>query len=659
MLRKGHKQFFKNFELQFGIQTAIILWSLFVCLNSFVYIFFGITQIGALIVLLSIIFFSFFLLNKKVIKYEYAPTEVQTSDQKPWYKNGLGYVIFLDIFLLFILWQTRVDFPLRTPWLQIPTSFFVLFGLSSLVLLFLFETRRFNNHISVSVLSLHYLLFFGTLIFVFRFGFGYDSIIHQASEIHIAKFGQLLPLKPFYIGQYATVVSFHLLLGMPIWLVDRVLVPLFASITLPLLSFYSLHHGYGVKRQRALALSACIFLFPISEFTFTVPHNLSVLYLMWWIFLLPFYQRFRGFITLFLIACAAALTHPLSGIPLLIMTFLVYCLRAIKESKSTVASYLIACSTLLCVIFVAVSPMLMFAFYRIKIGLPPFVVRSFADGFEYWLNLFRSPYVFSGDIPLRTLYQWGYFYWFTFPIIACLGLVFVKKIFPFRKVFFAFLIGILGSTFCMAMFMQIPGVKPWEQDEFVLRLKSLLPIISIPAVLLVIDTVLEGIKRRSILVGFIFFIAATMTINYYFIYPQENRIATFTGWNIGKGDAEAVRIIDQITAGKPYVVLTDQLVSAVALRDLGYHRTLETAAGDHLFIYPIAADELLAPYADKALYESIIRSDIDELHKRTGASVFIVVHNFWYRLEQIINEVSYAGGTEISSPPTMMIWRFY
>ncbi|MBI4143224.1 hypothetical protein HY480_05105, partial [Candidatus Uhrbacteria bacterium] len=120
--------------------------------------------------------------------------------------------------------------PIRSPWSVVPAPFFILFALG---VAFAVQVGAISGIATTLLLSSL------VAILVYPIGFGFDHFIHAAAERIIAMTGALSPRPLFYSGHYGLVVLLASALpGVPIGLVDRLLVP---AVTTLLVVPFALH----------------------------------------------------------------------------------------------------------------------------------------------------------------------------------------------------------------------------------------------------------------------------------------------------------------------------------------------------------------------------------------------------------------------------------
>src|SRR3989338_6712302 len=159
-------------------------------------------------------------------------------------------------------------------WTVVGPRFFILFAIATTLLLWFLQKSK-TTKTNLFLIILHHALILTVALIVFKHGFGFDPIIHQATEQWIAEHGFILPKQPYYISQYMLVIFLNSLTHLPIALLDNALVPMLSLITASLITFFSFSRTS--HSDNIFPVLALIPLVPLTFFTFTTPNNLALL----------------------------------------------------------------------------------------------------------------------------------------------------------------------------------------------------------------------------------------------------------------------------------------------------------------------------------------------------------------------------------------------
>ncbi len=619
---------------------GILWWCLFVVALTITYVVVSITTLSALFAALCCTV-AVVLLKKHIQKEDLGPICSTAFGQ-------LAIAIGLDLFLLAFFWLVRTDATLHSPWTVSPITLgiCIAYGLSTALLLFSFKSvSRMHG---TAALVIHFFTTYGVSLLAFRYGFGYDPIIHQTAERYIIEHGRILPLQPFYIGQYSVVAALSLLTRIPVELIDRLLVPVLSSITIPVCAYHGLMKGYGLSHGRALAVTMLSLIYPLSQVTFTVPYNLTVVYAIWWFFLLPCYRR-SAFDRGMVYACVAAAmaSHPLVGIPMLIATAAI---RYVKRHAWI--------SIWVGIISVSVALIAMFGAVRMLAGLSPFDFSLMQDGIQRYVSLFLPYQIPSFPSIFFSVYWYEYFIKNIVPLVTIIFLPFLSIPSPARIGLLVLSVGSYLGIFGFMSLISLPGIVQLEQYEFILRLKDSIGYMLSASLLIAITREMPALPvLKMVPTGIIIAIAASYSL--FLTYPQINEARAFAGPNVSKDDISAVAFIEKLHPEKNYVALAPNLQAVVGLRSVGFDRTFLTPGGKPAHVYPISPSEPLFLYADALLNDSFNEQMLVDLKRLTGGRyIYILVPSSWWAKNAVIKEVQHYGAQEIKNDTSLTIYRF-
>ncbi|MEK7648900.1 MAG: hypothetical protein AAB400_03200 [Patescibacteria group bacterium] len=632
---------------------GIFAFSVFVILSSIAYLTVGITLLSSFVVLLGSILIAF------AAQRSFPVSEKQPLTDKK--IHVLAYLlpssaILFDCIFLFALWNARTNAPLQTPWSLVPWWMFVCVAISFFCLVQTALRASVVSRIQWVAMSVHFFTIYGIALIAFPYGFGYDPLIHQTAEEYIKLHGVITPLQPLYIGQYGIVSALSFLTAIPIDIIDRFLVPILVVATLPFIIFFGLVRGYGCSVRRAHIAIVLFTLYPLTELTFTVPHNLTVILLLWWIFLAPIWQQHVfSKIILWCISLAAMAIHPLIGVPLVISTLALslHTWKVVQRHRIALLFGVGAC--------IGVALVTLFAIYRFMHGMTLFESRTLSSAFEKIKSILAFPRsVGMASLGSSIINYYEYFIKATFFVIGIVCSIVYSKKTHLHIPSSSLAIGLAIAAFGLSMYITLPGIVVNEQGEFAARLYRIIPAIFFPLLIsFPLPMILKQILNNGIVrVLSISILSISAALSLYLMYPQVNEFKPRAGWNASADDFEAVRFIEDIEKGGEYVVASDQLFAAVGLRVLGFEKTFKNALSDKMHTYAISPIESLYPYSNYFLYGEVNEEIIHNLKKVIqDRPLYLVVHSYWYRQRGIEREVEGLGGSKILISPSITVYR--
>jgi hypothetical protein len=513
--------------------------------------------------------------------------------------------VVLDGLIIGLCLQARTSAPIVSPWDLLPGWIFAIFALATALLAL--GTRFIPRHVQTTLFVFHAIAAWGVAAIVYRLGFGFDPFIHQAAEQHLVTHGSISLQTPLYIGQYSLVWLLQKVSHLSVIQIDRWLVPILSLGLIPLLQ----------RTHRLLPLA--LFLLPVSAFSFTIPFHLALLLFICAICLSQSSVRTHSFFFLGACAVATILIHPLIGIPCLVFVLGVFLGKTRWEKF---APFIPALGIPLGLLGAMASYA---ALQHASLHLP--TLGSIQASLT---ALFGTPYQLSTTaIGLSFVYIFLSFW----PLIfGLLGLQEnLREQTPWKKYRLATALGLFTAAIILACFIRLPDIIAHEQFEFPLRLLHVAPFLLLPDVALFLERLLPGKTKQKyiIAVGSALAIGVIAASQWFGSYPQQNEISPRYAPSVSEYEYAALAWIEEQRDGKPFVVLSHQMLAAAALQQKGFDQTITTCYGTHLS-YAIPTGGAL--YQD---FLAVTRStQLEETLKRVkacygDASLFIVLPRYW------------------------------
>jgi|GEM_PF-5429167 len=159
-----------------------------------------------------------------------------------------------------------------TPWINAHWFAFVLFfGLSFFLIK---RTLEKKNNDLVNLVFLFSVI--GLVGLKYPYAYGFDTMLHQAALKHIAAYGQIAPLTPFYVGQYVLEIVFHFFTGWDFSIIERWFMPAAFAILIFLAGRYFLKKNMPAAPAGIIPI-AVLFMIP-SQFIYTSPYAFALLW---------------------------------------------------------------------------------------------------------------------------------------------------------------------------------------------------------------------------------------------------------------------------------------------------------------------------------------------------------------------------------------------
>lgn len=531
-----------------------------------------------------------------------------------WPKLGLAIVSLIGpLFLTTVLLSDIFGDTILSPWVYLGKLYWLGVAISLAIGLYALHTiRSYGFH--YLLLGLWYTTIYGVLLFSHPIAFGFDQHIHVASMQWILDHGLLEPKVPYYLGQYFLAIPVAELMNISLDWVSRALVPIGAALLLPYMLLQK-----KVEKKALLLLP----ILPLASLTFTTPNNLAILISLLTIAAVWSWWGKESKTTYFFVSLLivwALITHAFIGLPLLVIVAICYSRHNWQRA----------------------------ALFTIGLILLPILLTLYGgaiiSGFNLsaFFDLFRQPHYYIGVIGS---YFWNlvYTYKVVLPLVIALvsivGLVSHWRDTLVRRLSVGILM-VTASSLLIASSVRFPALISYEQGDYAARLLQLCTVLCVPLFLLGLHTFLTSKRlphiRPLLLVGMI----PLLLVSYYFTYPTRDAISYYTGVNIRPADIAAIEFIESHTAGEPYIVLTNQTISAGALSTYGFDRYIDVPTGSEEYFYAIPTGGPLYQYFREYIYEGYDRKSIEDAMIFAGVNRAYLIHTDYWAPARAIFEAS-------------------
>lgn len=614
------------------------IWLFFCSLSisgAIIYVVYALNIFGTILTIITALIITyFFKLKSHKLPYPQKLKEIKIdiSSQK---KRLNLFWVYISLSLssiiaaLLCLVNNRSDQALISPWSVLPLIFFILlFWVNIFTLLSL---RASGKKIYKQILFGFYLfLIFSIAAIVYKLGYGFDPHIHYASLEEIIKTGFILPKTPYYLGQYSLIVIFYRIFSLSLNFLNTYLLAISAAIFIPFLLNYLQAKRKDIKS--AWTASLLLILLGFSPFIVSTPQNFSYLFLLASIIFI--YKNAKK--TLIIASALASLAiHPIAGIPaVLIASFKIlhgwpqkpYIIKIILKPVISGAIFL-ACLIIAIWSITAFSP-INFSQLNLDLSWPQFPKQA-----SYLLNL---SYTF--------IYNQA---WLIFGLSLLIILLKRKIWLNHRKIdrTNAKLLGysslIVLLAYLISSMMKFPSLISYEQDAYIKRLISVALIISLPLFWELFYYFNKKIKKitKSQKIILTIGVSLLLLVSIYGSYPRFDALYNSHGYSSSKNDLDSVLLAERIANGEKYIVLANQQVSAMALKEFGFHNRYFKKNNEEFYFYPIPTGAKLYQYFLDLSYKKADRDTIIQAIDYAGVNrAFLIVNRYWWASDKIIAE---------------------
>ena len=533
-------------------------------------------------------------------------------------KPGRLQLSFVAIYILelSILVAKSTTESLASPWFDMPTYFWIGFGLLTLNLILLFKKGLKSN---LFFFILYTFLFFGAASLIYKLGFGYDPFIHEAGMENILVTGSLQPKPLYYIGMYMWLIIIHLTTTLPLETINHFAGPIAAAVLLPI----AIYMGFVKNKEYPFPawLSALIlFLAPTSYFIMTTPQNLTSVFAIGIIFLSikTEYLAARWLISIFTL-----IIHPLYGVPLILYNIYL-------TSKNKYLQYITTLGAAI------VFPFL-FLLNSISRGYTINWIPSFT-----WVNNLDWQYILDQRRAIMDfIHIYGSNKEIIFLILAALAALYLSKHKLLTKyssqLLFTglFMIGFgLMKTFITLDFVTASNNADFTQRIADLAMFFLLPLTMAAFYFFSVQLFHRKDQRfdQALLVG----IFTTILIcAFYFTYPLKNDYINTKLYNVTAADIETINFINQSADGN-YIVLANQMVGAAAISELGFKYYYNE---QFYYSIPTGGDNSLYSYFEGMVFDQPKRDYMLKAMDTAGVDqAYFVINDYWTNSTKIVEK---------------------
>lgn len=562
-----------------------------------------------------------------------------------WLKNIFYRKIILGLILTTVwvllisrIWQIILAHqtwePIRSPWNILPVEIWWWFiaAITALTIITLWL-----KHATVLLLWVGQIFTaLSVAVIMYPLGYGFDPFIHQATEKLLSTFGTFSPAPLYYLGQYSLVTFLHHFSLISLINIDRYLIPLLAAIILPLVTFITLRKNFKTNLPALLITSLTILVIPLGMFIMTTPYNLALLYAALTIAASLFYlEQKLSVLPTIIFALATTVTHALVGIPILIFVALMI-IWHVYQSKNQPAGWWFWLPA-------SLSPL----------GLPlAMVINSLRTNSAAIINFKQfnltqawqtlgSPllpkwitYFDFSDLAYFYSYNLGFIIF----ILIILGIIFTLRRSRLHRLAI-YLIGAIStliSAILMAGILNFDFLITYERQDFPQRVLTVSLIIIWPIILIALYRLIKKLYETNWLGQLLIIIILTsgITTGWFLTYPNFDQYRKDRGYNSSWVDFEVVKKIEQNANGKPYIVLANQSVAAVAITEFGFNRNFN----EHYF-YPIPTGGPLYQLYLEIMYGTPNVGTISKARELTGVPlVYLVINDYWDSSDRLIRE---------------------
>ena len=625
-------------QIQFDkiLKYFLIASSLLISWGAIVYRLYKLNIIGVIIILIlaSLSFIIILRFTKKFNKQTIAASQANITKTEKHKKPFFAFfapIIYLFLFSasIYILFAARTSEAIISPWQTIHPSFYALYFLLTVCLLFIITQKK---PLANFLIILHYFLSFSIALIIYKIGYGFDPFIHQATEELIAKTGEVNPKPFYYLGQYALVVLLNKITLIKIIYLDKILVAFFGGIILPATMLSVLTKWLESKKIVQFVILFLLIL-PFSFLIVTTPQNLAYIFLLLTLIYSLNCKDTLDYINIFLLSLSAFFIHPIAGIPALLFACLIIIYnskpRKIKIKK---IGYFIIYSCLALAL-----PAAFFFFEKNtqkNVETKDFLSLRFLD----CLN-FSIPD--KENVVLNTVYFFIFNIKYILIFLAVSGIIIAFNNRKKCRVLSLYLFSSLALFFSYFLSAKLPFafLINYEQANYSNRILTISCFFLLPFIIIAFYQLMLKILAQNKIIKYslLCFLCFLISVSIYSSYPRYDHYFNSHGYSVSKSDLNAVKWIEN-NAPKDFIVLANQQTSVASLYSFGFKKYYKTDK-EEIFYYPIPTGGNLYQYYLDMVYKKPSRKTMTDAMNLAGVDTgYFVLNKYWWAFDKILAE---------------------
>ncbi|MFA6253100.1 MAG: hypothetical protein WCV69_02700 [Patescibacteria group bacterium] len=549
-------------------------------------------------------------------------------------------VLLIDALLVYYLFHKASSGLIRSPWELVSFKFWCLLGLSNLALVWTILNKKSSKNIYLIVA--HFLLLSSITLILYRLGYGYDSFIHGATLKIIENTGTIQPRLYIYVGQYGLSLFFSKLWQVDVLMVNKLLLPVLFSLLWPSSIFYGLRHSFKWSYRMSYLGVLLSSLVGFSYFIMTSPQSLSFLFVVLVVFIAPELRKNEiPFWLSFILALMTMTIHPISGIPLFFMAFILsfdYLLKS-RNLKKVINIIIYSFSAITLPIFLGV--------YQWVNGVSANNIINRPLKWP-WPNL-NATWVENYDFPFDWLHNIGQNLSLIYFMVAIIGLYLIlanHKITFFRNQLI--LLGILLSNYILTKsFINFNLQISYQKDDYPNRILFLIALCALPIFLTSFYYLFHHyIKKQPTIINGIWIsviVTIALLVSTYFSYPVYDRYLNTKSANVTSADLQTVQYIEEDAHGEPYVVLANQMVGAAAIHELGFANYYND---NFFYSMPLGNNNIYQEFLTMIESDASRQTANQAMDKAQVKRLYLVVNNYWHSSKSA-NQQASASADEV------------
>jgi hypothetical protein len=191
-------------------------------------------------------------------------------------------------------------------------------------------------------------------------------------------------------------------------------------------------------------------------------------------------------------------------------------------------------------------------------------------------------------------------------------------------------------SYLLSSFIDFPFLSAIDKDSYAKRILIISFLFLIPVFYDMFVCLLKKIDKETKIfkILLLIFLSALCLVSLYLNYPRKDNYFNSRSFSVSQLDTTTVNFIEQNKIDDNYIVLANQQVGAVAIKEFGFKRYY-----DSWFYYSVQTGGLLYDYYLRLLDEPNYDLVMELLNKTGTNECFIVVNDYWWAFDRIVEEM--------------------
>ena len=230
--------------------------------------------------------------------------------------------------------------------------------------------------------------------------------------------------------------------------------------------------------------------------------------------------------------------------------------------------------------------------------------------------------------------------WFIILLIlfGFLYIVKYKKVTLFKNHFLfitILLINLLITKIFISFNMQINYEKNIYSDRIIFMLIIILLPILLSTFYFWFNKIIKKKKNYKEKIFFTILTTIIITTSIYFSYPVYNKYKNSKSFNVTTTDIKTVQLIEKDSNQEPYIVLSNQMIGAAAIKEYGFSHYYND---NFYYSMPLGTDNIYQNYLNMIEINATKEEAVKAMNNAEVDKLYFVVNNYWHSAKTALKQ---------------------